>query len=456
MKLHRSMRYLLVFIALIVGIKLITMVAVPTDDSHTFGNPVTKQDVIKIPAPPEKMTQSEAHMSVPAIRKTVESWYFLNDNKPLQQLWERVVAKEREFNDKYYVFYHGLSSAWRVPQDLFLELYKLFHPITMAIINYRALRWVVPLDVKSPAEWLKQEMKEYGQVNDNEARLKAFLLSTNLALFGNTGFPGECTMEYILDEKSNTTVGEWAFTSILDLFGATHEYVPQLMTLAAKYLQANLELHVRDSITNKDGWERRPVQTLCQIFIPKEIVDSIAYISWVQGVPYEEKLVAWVKGEVDPKIGKHAPYTITQQTLGDIRKLFKDKQEGHPIFNQILTGIEQGKYRISTMLNSYKTEPQYLGSLLNEIQGRLIVTPSGLGSISGGAQIFDYDFIPEKKKEAYRRELKEFANKIFKQRLQRAAQAPKSVDNLARAFKDLSSSKSRPAARGTRQERRYY
>ena len=39
-------------------------------------------------------------------------------------------------------------------------------------------------------------------------------------------------------------------------------------------------------------------EALSEIFIPKQMAYHVAYIAWVQGVPDEEQLVAWVMGYI--------------------------------------------------------------------------------------------------------------------------------------------------------------
>lgn len=407
-------------VLLAVSLLVVNYMVYPEEQVPVQVTKPTQPDFIKIPK--ENLTQSEAHMSVPVIRKTVESWYFLNKNKPLQDLWNAVVEREREFNDTHYFFYHGVSQGWRVVQDLFLRLYIKFHPLSVNVHQFRAFRWM-PVGQISTKEWLKKEIAEYGLVNDNEVRLKAYLLSTNLSLFGNAGFPGECTMEYLLDAKSNTVVAAWAYESVLDLFGATRAYVPELMKLAETYLQsAQLKLYMRNAQTGKVGWQNRPAQTLCQICIPKEFVNDVAYVSWVQGIPFEGKLVEWIKGQTQHKVGANPRYAKTQAALADVRALFKDKQEGHPIFKSILQGIEQNKYNISTVLDEYKSEPLYLGAMINELQARLIVTPHLVGSVGAGVKVFDYDFVPPAEKASYEAALDAIVEKIFDERISRAVE----------------------------------
>src|SRR5438477_84701 len=64
-------------------------------------------------------TQSQAHMSVPAIKKLIAATY---DTKPYEKLIKQVLDREKQYDD-YYVFYHGTDNVWRLAQDLYTRLY---------------------------------------------------------------------------------------------------------------------------------------------------------------------------------------------------------------------------------------------------------------------------------------------------------------------------------------------
>ncbi|HEV2916194.1 MAG TPA: hypothetical protein VGW78_00445 [Candidatus Babeliales bacterium] len=357
---------------------------------------------------PKQMTQSEAHMSVPLIQNMVKALYNLEENPYYQELFNQVVEKERQFNNTHYVFYNAFSNEWRVPQDLYLELYKRLHPLTINIEDFRTFRWI-PVTHQTPKEFLKREMIEYGLVNDNEPRIKAYLLSTNLALFGNVGFAGECTFEYYLNAKSNTPVSESVFKGILDIFDNPSTYkegeTPILYSFLPEITELNKYLVVMPLPNGKEP------QTLSQIFIPKNLVDTVAYVAWVQGNPYDEKLVTWVETHIQKRPGQAPIFAKSAPFLQEIRDLFKDVQISHPLFKKILEGIEQGKYNISTILNEYKTTPEYIPGL-NNMQARLILSPQYIGNPSANVKIFTYDRLDKDKFAQYNQKLNELADNI--------------------------------------------
>jgi hypothetical protein len=362
------------------------------------------------------MTQSEAHMSVPLIKRMIDNLYDFEKNPYYKQLYQNVVRREREFNDTHYAFYNAFSNEWRVPQDLYLKLYMRLHPLTIDIEDFRTFRWI-PMTHQTPKQFLKNEMQEYGLVNDNELRVKAHLLSTNLALFGNVGFAGECTFEYFLNAKSNTSVSDTVFKGILDIFDNPTSYKSGETPVLYEFLPEIAELNQYLVVVPLPN-DKTP-QTLSQIFIPRKIVDQVAYVAWVQGNPYDEKLVNWVETQIQSRPGQAPIFAKSAPFLQEIRDLFKDERANHPLFRKILEGIEAGKYAISSVLDEYKETPQLVPGL-NNLQARLILSPEYVGNPSANVKIFVYDRIDRKKKEIYEQKLNEVANKIFNAVIKRA------------------------------------
>ena len=371
---------------------------------------VSFADVIRIPA--VNMTQSQAQMSIPALKKEVEEWYHPQENKFIAELWGKVVAREAEFNDTHYVFYTAFNNEWRLLQDLYLKLYERFHPLTLKIKDFRTFRWV-PVH-ETLKEFLQQEFLTRGLIDDNDAHVKARVISTNFALFGNVGFMGECTMQYFLARKSNTQLDVSYYKTVLDRFGCSHKYVPVLQNLEQYLLGSTINV-----IILKDLIEIYP-QTLSQIFVPKEIVDDVAYVSWVEGIPYEPEFVAWIMEKPQNEIARDKDFTFVWDKLKRVRKLFQEKKD-HPIFKLFLDGISNNKYRVSALLEQYKSKPQSL-PYLNNIQARLFMDAAGiLSKVGAHIKVFDYDTIPAENKIAYEKRIDELAERIFRDRLDELA-----------------------------------
>ena len=353
------------------------------------------------------MTQSEAHLSV--YYDLVQKWYNFNRNPFYKKIYDLTVAKEKQFNDTHYVFYNAFSNEWRVPQDLYLKMYERLHPLTVNIENFRAFRWI-PIEHKTPKELIQEELKKHGLVNDRTWHLKIYLLSTNLALFGNTGFGGECTFEYFLHSRSNTPINDLIYQGILDIFDLPSNYQDNKTSPLYKYIPRIAKL--ADILQVNPLPNGKEPQSLAQIFIPKEIVNDIAYISWVQGSPYDPELAAWVlENAGQEKDGKIPGYQKIKESFEEIQQLFKDKQKGHPLFKKILENIERGATPISPLLDEYKRTPQLIEGL-NSLQARLIISPKYVGNIGANVKVFTYDALTEQQRQAYESALNKLVDEI--------------------------------------------
>lgn len=369
------------------------------------------------------MTQSQAHLSVPEVRKLVDKWYNMDKNPYFKKLYDQIVAKEKQFNNSHYVFYNGFTTAWRVPQDLYIKLYAKLHPSTASIENFRAFRWM-PVDYQNPKEFLKKELIEHGIVNDNVNRLKAFLLSTNLALFGNVGLTGECTFQYFLETKSHTSVEDWAFKGILDLFDKPdangeepilYKYVPRLMGLI-KYLKG-------DPLKLANGRVYEQPQSFSQIFVPKDLVDDVAYLSWVQGIPFDARLADWLQS------AQRKEHTRPAAFIKSLKKTFVGEQFENPLFKSIVGKIERGEFAISKALDKYKSAPKTVPHI-NHLQARLLFF-SEYFNIGANIKVFDYNRIPQANLKKYEQELDSIVNSIFRDILNKAAKITKTVTGEA-------------------------
>ncbi len=354
-------------------------------------------------------TQTEAHLSVPVIQKEVERIYDFSKNNYYKELYNQVVVREREHSDCY-CFYSAFTNEWRVPQDLYLAIYESITPVSTVIKDFRAFRWI-PVDHQTPEQYLKNEFLNNGMVNDNDFQVKAYLLSTNLALFGNVGFPGECTFEYFINAKSHAFVDDAVFKGVLDIFDDPTQYKSGEEPVLYKYIPRIKRLTNLLSSTPLSNFKKP--QSLSQICIPKSLVDEVGYISWVQGIPYEDKLVNWISVESQSQLGKQPVFTYAAPVLKNVRKLFKDEKQKHPLFKEVLEGIEQGKYRLSTILEEYINNPRLVPGL-NNLQARLIITPKYMGNVASGIKVYLYDRISTENKKKYEQELSAIVAEIQK------------------------------------------
>jgi hypothetical protein len=369
------------------------------------------QDFIKIPA--TNMTQSEAHLSIPWIRKIVEDEFHINDNPWFQQLWLQVIERERQFNHTHYVFYSATSNVWRLPQDLFLKLY--LQPLPKYARNFRVFRfinkpeeltWEEYQNITVP-KYLKYQLHKFGMIDDRKGTSSEYLISANVALFGNVPNPDECSFIYFLNARNNRPVTEDLIRSILKFFHASEKYVFQILKLMRYLWGEPVKLYLKTQSGVSKLVEKTP-GTMYQIFIPKEIIDQVAYISWVKGLPYDPDLISLMIQKINTM--------PAQKAYNEIRYSFKSQQMKNPLFRKVYAGIDQGRYSPSGLLSRYKNNPTLLPHL-NYVQARLLVTPQYMRKYTSNIQTFAYDNISPANKAAYEKELDILVSNIITETL---------------------------------------
>jgi hypothetical protein len=366
-----------------------------------------------------EQTQTEAYLSLPMLKGLVFSRYpFLTEPK-WQSFINKIINRERQYNDTHYVFYHAFSKAWLVPGDFYLALYKRLRPINMAIEDFRFLRFE-PTATKDVNSFLIQELNAEGLVHDHTPSARAAMISVNFSLFGNTNNDGESSFHYFLKPTSHATVGDWMWESILKQFHAPIDptVIKQLAALDSTYLSPELK--------NKGDPSE---QAILQIFVPKELVDRVAYLSYIEGIPHDRKLINWIESIAKDSPNRSMHYDKAKDVTQAIRTLFKERPD-HPLKQQILSEIKNNAFYVSPFLEEYKKNPQLIPKL-NEIQARLFFTAEGLLHPSNNVLFFEYDFIPPEKKAAYHKALNNIADKVALQVLAKAIKASQSVPTPA-------------------------
>ena len=343
----------------------------------------------------DKYTQSEAHLSLRHIRELITRTYNI---EPYLNIISSCIAKEGELKKSHYVFYHAHDNVWRAPQDLYRRLYERLEPIKEKIKDFVFLRWESPGDLKiSARKFIVDQLVNYGLINDNYDETSAILLSANLAIFGNVGFPGECTWEYFINPKSHKNPKPSHFEGILDMFGISHKYVKELINLAY-------------TLRSKE-------QTLVQIFIPKEIVDYVGYTAFLQGIPADKQTMDWILDHIPKK--KHAQFTPYEKALKNIRKIFKTEQDKFPIFKELHERAEKGDFSIDALLKIYRNTPQLIDNI-NYLQARLVFTKDILMTPDIGIKFFRYDKIPQEKLQKFNQKFDEIVDQMVQELLSKA------------------------------------
>ena len=336
-----------------------------------------------------RFTQTEAYFQIPSLREMVTNTFQV---VPYMNIVSRIMSNEARMRQTHWAFYHGISHAWRVVQDLHTALYYHFNPKAPGSAEeFTFLRFE---DQEGPhaKEFLVKELQENGLVDDNgEAR--GLLLSTNLSLFGNTGFPSESSWRYFIKEKMHTVPDKSMYEYILNKFGVGTEYADELMSLV-DLLQGTKE------------------QTILQIFVPKDIIDDVAYLAWATGIPAYQEAIDWVRTNVRNKRyrGKEGrPAALW--ALDDLQERFKNEQEKNPMFKDMMERVKEGDYSVDSFLKIYTNKPWELPHL-NYVQARLIFSTEYLLNPASGIKMFRHTTIRRRKLAEYERRLDEIIKKI--------------------------------------------
>ena len=330
----------------------------------------------------DKFTQTQAHMSLPEIKKQIESHYNI---KPYQKMIDAIIDREKEFKDDYDVFYHGLDNEWRVSQDLYTRLYVYFKKLPENILQqFIFLRFGDISSASSVQSFLVNKLKENGLINDHE--LGNFLYAVNLALFGNVGTDPECTWQYFIKSRGHNIPDRKTYEKILNIFGLPHTYIDELIALTKLY--------------------QTKEQTIIQIFVPKERIDEIGYLSWIRGIPAHKKTMDMVRTSVENKT-----FPKTSLALDYYTKLLKGEQERNPVFKNLVERVRLGDFSLDYFLHFYRNHPEMIEGI-NNYQARLIFTPAILLNPLSGVKIFRYSTATAEQLKNYHQKFDEIFKRI--------------------------------------------
>jgi hypothetical protein len=305
------------------------------------------------------------------------------------------LAKEVENADTHYAFYHTTDNEWRLAQDVYTQLYAAFNPSTPK--DFAFLRFE---DISGPKakDFLVNELRQHGLVDDN-GEVRALLLSVNISLFGNTGFPSECTWDYFLKTREHVQPGRDTYDQMMDKFGVSRKYVEELLSLM-KLLETK-------------------EKTLLQIFVPKHKIDEIGYLAWATGIPAHDEVVNWVRSSVqkkvypkykkDPETGK--VYAGELWAMWDLADKFQKQQEKDPMFKNLMENVKAGDYSLDKYLKIYCNNPWEIKGI-NYAQARLIFSPDVLLNPLSGIKIYRYTSMTKQQNSEYSKKLKDIIDKI--------------------------------------------
>src|ERR1700722_5114525 len=330
-------------------------------------------------------TQSEAYLTIKMVQDKLNTTPWLDKDKKIIM---DAMAKERELKNDYYVFYTAIPHM-RLLQDITRKLYKKTVGNVGALQDkaFQFIRYTYndPLynQYKNSTEFLTKEITESGIIDDNDVRLKALLLSVNIAFFGNIHSTGESTWHYFNNPQAWVSVPLQWIEASLTSFGYPRVYAKKFLTLAPLTQYAQGELF--------------------QIFVPKNTVDDIGYLSWRQGIPFDVDILTSWFGRTTLGIGSWILHDEIKERVYKLRRQWKAGDES--VQDQVALMLEQvklGVYRLSDVLDDYKlTGPKNT----EDMQARLLITNAGLLNPQSGIKIYRYSNLPAGKLSEYKKKL---------------------------------------------------
>jgi hypothetical protein len=274
---------------------------------------------------------------------------------------------------------------WRVPQDLDTRLFARFNPTT-STQQFKFLRFNNEFVNKTAQGFLVDELKQKGLVDDN-SDTGLIILSVNLALFGNVGFPGECSWDYFVNPPDRPIPWLSLYQNMMNKYGLTHKYIDELMKLA-------------DIYNTKEN-------TILQIFIPKDKVDEIGYLAWVKGIPAHGDTIELIK----KRAGKKGFKLGVKPTMEKLTEEFAQQKESNPLYKDMMAGIIAGDFSLEAFLKVYCNAPWDLKEI-NDVSARLLFTPSVLGNPKSGVILYRLSMVSHDKLKEYNDRLNAIIDKL--------------------------------------------
>lgn len=342
--------------------------------------------------------QSQAQLQLPSIRKQIER-SFGDKVVPYFDIVSSAIVREAELKKTHYVFYHAAPSIVTILSDLYTQLYFNTHPAEKMPEDdtFRFLRFQGESKDMKVSDFLAKEMKMNGLIDDSGA-LAAYLLSVNLALFGNVGSRTECTWHWFVNNERSVPKPDLC-KAIMQQFGLSDKYVDDIMKLD-------------DIIVTKEA-------TLLQICIPHEIVDEIVYLAWIRGVPASGPIMDWIKSfqKTSKKVAEkdRSGLVHTGVTRAELTQKFKKEKEKNPLFRTFMESLEKGDFSVYAYLTAYCSEPDKLPNL-NETEGRILFNKEGLNNPKSGIKFYRYMTTRREKLEEYVTKLNGIVEMLLKEK----------------------------------------
>lgn len=338
----------------------------------------------------DRFVQSEAHVYSAEIRQLIQSNFNII---PHLDVIATCVVREEEHSKTHDVFYHALNNEWLLTQDLDKQLYAATKSPNQKTMSgeFVPLRASIGESVTA-RDYLINQFATRGNIDDTLPSNKGFLLSTNLALFGSVGWRFECTWNYFMAPSSREPFDKKYIEAILNKYNFSPKYADELVALV-------------------DILRRSKTESLVQIFIPRALVDEIAYVAWVKGIPAHQKTIKWA---MDVTRKQNDP----RWAINKLTEMFKDEQQQNPLFKETIQLINEGKFGVRELLGAYRNKPWEVDNL-NLLQARLIITKEILLNPTSGVKFYRYSTLDAKDVDEYRIKLNAIVDRMVREGTQK-------------------------------------
>jgi hypothetical protein len=231
---------------------------------------------VKISAPFLAAAQSPtlAFLSNQELMKAVRRSFGKQVEQHKQHLINPALQREIRYGKTHSPFYHGQNLVHRVYQDILGAVYRALGeqlPEDFVFLRF----WHDGVEQKTAQAFIDSEEAGYKwgkpHWDDGQRSLAKNILSTTYSLFGNVT-NGSCAFEYYNRNGNNVhyTLKD-LLNRLFEQYGFNASYIKEF-DKAHELLQA------------KGGG------SICQIFIPKDIVDQCVYISQPGGTPQSDEI----------------------------------------------------------------------------------------------------------------------------------------------------------------------
>jgi hypothetical protein len=259
-----------------------------------------------------------------------------------------------------------------------MQLYKHFNGLSDdKLHDFTFLRFDRDYPSVDVHTFLLDELYKGGLINDHE--LSKILLSVNLSLFGNVGIPSECTWEYFMKSREHTQPTKAVYELIMDRFSFKHTFIKELMALSTIY--------------------QTKEQMIVQVFVPKDRINDIGYVSWIRGIPADETIMDFIFDSIKKK-----KFPKTREAIIALTDTLKKEKDQNPIFRNLTFRVENDDFNLSQFLDIYCNHPEAIPTI-NSVMGRLIFTSELLLNPYSGVKIFRYSTATSKQLAAYHKKL---------------------------------------------------